>query len=118
MMMMELFSGPAVMSLSFQEEGYETQTLDKDPVHNADLVVDLNNWDYASCNLPIDHLHVGFDCTTYTKRASCHRLSIEDSEKYGYDVVCPSPQQHVTQTVFWSTSSFASFHTSSLSTPR
>ena len=44
--MLDLFSGSGSVASFFQENGYETLTVDYDPVYHPNILADILTWDY------------------------------------------------------------------------
>lgn len=84
-LVLELFSGTAIFSRVAERDGWDTCRVDHDPCHTPTHCVDIATWDYAATGAPTpDHIHAGFDCTTFSMAAhGLHRLSKERASRLG-----------------------------------
>jgi len=68
--LIELFSGTAVMAKAFRNAGFDTTTLDNDPVFEPDICVDLLEFDYTAWEPnTVNVLWASPPCTTYSLAA-------------------------------------------------
>ena len=64
--MLDLFSGTGSVGKVFREAGYLVTSLDSDPKFNADIQLDILNWDYKSAFTP-GYFEIIFCCPPCTE---------------------------------------------------
>lgn len=69
---LELFSGQATISKVLANNGFETHTLDNDPIHNPNMLQDILTWDYTVFPQGhFDFIWASPDCTSWS--IACHK---------------------------------------------
>lgn len=106
-MMLELFAGHHSMSRAFANHGYETRTVDWDPVFQVDLHADIGTLtirdvlDLCDGRYP-DVIWASPDCTTFSVAAIGHHRRLDPATglllpKTGYAADCDRIDAHVIQ---------------------